>query len=127
MAIQRNAVVTSDAGGRAYVPRSGRGAEMDGQIEIPAALNLARDQVRWGPIVAGLLTALTATLLLNLLGVALGLTSLNAASAARQNNVPQNAGQYAAIWAGVSGMLAFLLGGCVAGRTAPFSIAARAL
>ncbi|MBW3637865.1 MAG: hypothetical protein KY445_15590 [Armatimonadetes bacterium] len=100
----------------------------NGEVEIPAALNFTRDQIRWGPVIAGLVTALTTMLLLNLLGVALGLTSANFAAAARQNNVPANAGQYAAIWAAVSAAIAFFIGGCVAGKTAAvFSRGAGAL
>ena len=44
--------------------------------EIPEAYNLGRDRVRFGPVVAGLLTALTTLLLLGLLGVAIGLTAV---------------------------------------------------
>jgi hypothetical protein len=74
--------------------------------------------VRWGPILAGFLTALTALLLLNLLGVAIGLTALNAGTAAAQGGPPPEAGRNSAIWAAIAGILSFLLGGYVAGRTA---------
>lgn len=84
----------------------------------PALVEAGRDQIRWGPILAGLVTAITTMLLLNLLGVALGLSNFNAASAARSSNAPENAGQYAAIWAGVSAAIAFFVGGYVAGRSA---------
>ena len=49
----------------------------------------ARDRVHWGPIVAGLLTALTTLLLLSLLGLAVGLTTVNAGTAAAQGAPPQ--------------------------------------
>jgi hypothetical protein len=86
--------------------------------EDPDAFELARDRVRWGPIVAGLLTALTALLLLSLLGLAIGLTTVNAGAAATQGGPPPDTGRNSAIWAAISGVVAFALGGYVAGRTA---------
>jgi hypothetical protein len=74
--------------------------------------------VRWGPILAGFLTALTSLLLLNLLGLAIGLTAVNAGTAAAQGGAPPELGRNSAIWAAISGILSFLLGGYVAGRTA---------
>ncbi len=95
--------------------RSGRqGAE----VEIPEAYNLDRDRVRFGPIVAGLLTALTSLLLLSLLGLAIGLTVVDAGSAAAGSGPPSESGPLSAIWGGLTGIISFLLGGYVAGRTA---------
>ena len=85
---------------------------------LPDGFDLKRDRVHWGPIVAGLLTALTALLLLSLLGLAIGLTTVNAGSAAAQGGPPADAGRNSAIWAAIAGILSFLLGGYVAGRTA---------
>src|SRR5919205_1194083 len=85
---------------------------------IPDGFDLGRDRVHWGPIVAGLLTALTSLLLLSLLGLAVGLTTVNAGTAAAQGGPPPDAGRNSAIWAAVSGVLSFLIGGYVAGRTA---------
>jgi hypothetical protein len=85
---------------------------------LPDGFDLRSDRVHWGPIVAGLLTALTALLLLNLLGLAIGLTTINAGTAAAQGGPPTDAGRNSAIWAGISGIVSFLLGGYVAGRTA---------
>jgi hypothetical protein len=85
---------------------------------LPDGFDLRRDRVHWGPIVAGLLMALTALLLLSLLGLAVGLTTLNAGTAAAQGGPPADAGRNSAIWAGIAGILSFLLGGYVAGRTA---------
>jgi hypothetical protein len=86
--------------------------------EVPDGFDLRSDRVHWGPIVAGLLTAFTTLLLLSLLGLAVGLTTVNAGTAAAQGGPPPDAGRNSAIWAAVSGVLAFLLGGYVAGRTA---------
>ena len=87
-------------------------------IEVPRSLNLMRDRVRWGPIVAGFLTALTSLLVLNLLGLAVGLSTVNAGTAAAQGGPPPDLGRNSAIWGAISGILSFLLGGYVAARTA---------
>jgi hypothetical protein len=93
-----------------------RNAEDD--IKIPEALNFTRDRVRWGPIIAGLATALTSLLMLSLLGLAVGLTVVNAGTAAAQGNVPDALGRNSAIWGAVSALIAFFLGGFLAGRSA---------
>src|SRR5215208_4525525 len=58
-------------------PMTGAGSRYDeddtADVRISEASNLARDRVRWGPILAGLCTALTSLLLLSLLGLAIGL------------------------------------------------------
>jgi len=86
-------------------------------VEIPEAYNLNRDRVRWGPILAGLATALTSLLFLSLLGLAFGLTVVNAGTAAAEGGAPQGTGTTSAIWAAVSALIAFFLGGWVAGKT----------
>jgi len=86
--------------------------------EVVVGSPLSEDRVRWGPIAAGLLTALTALLVLGLLGLAVGLTTVNSGTAATQGRPPSGLGTGAAIWSGLSGIIAFLLGGYVAGRTA---------
>ena len=88
------------------------------QREVPDGFDLGHDRVHWGPIIAGLLTALTTLLLLSLLGLAVGLTTVNAGTAAAQGGPPADTGRNSAIWAAVTGIVAFLLGGYVAGRTA---------
>jgi hypothetical protein len=85
---------------------------------IPEAYNLGRDRVRFGPIVAGLLTALTSLLLLGLLGVAIGLTAVNAGDAAARGDAGAGTGLFSALWGALTGLIAFGLGGYVAGRTA---------
>jgi hypothetical protein len=76
------------------------------------------DRVYWGPIIAGFLTALTTMALLSLLGLAIGFTSLNAGQAATQTTPVTESGMNSMIWAGIAGIIAFLLGGFVTGRTA---------
>jgi hypothetical protein len=100
------------------VYRSGRRLDDDIDVEIPEALNLRRDRVRWGPIVAGLCTALTTLVMLGLLGAAIGLTVVNAGTAAAQGGPPPDAGRNSAIWGALAALIAFLLGGYVAAWTA---------
>jgi hypothetical protein len=72
------------------------------------------DRVRWGPIWAGLLTTLTVLLLLSLLGLGIGLSTINGGG----SGLPSDAGRNSGIWEGISGIISFLLGGFVAGRAA---------
>jgi len=111
---------------RGRVPADGNGLTVapvetvnDGREtrNVTQVLNLPADRVRWGPIWAGLLAAFFTLLVLSLLGFAIGASTVNAGQAA-QGSVNQNAGQYSAIWAGISAIIAFLIGGYVAGRTA---------
>src|SRR5918994_561219 len=95
-----------------------RGPDRERDLEIPEALNFTRDRVRWGPIVAGLATALTSLLMLSLLGLAIGLTVVNAGDAAAQGGAPNGLGRNSAIWGAISGLIAFFLGGWMAGRSA---------
>jgi hypothetical protein len=96
---------------------AGPAAGADEQLAVRPFANLADWRLHWGPIVAGLLVALTAMTLLGLLGAAIGLTAFNA-SAAAQGAPPPNMGRNAAVWGGISALLSFLLGGYVASRTA---------
>lgn len=73
------------------------------------------DRVRWGPVIAGLIAALTTLVMLGLLGLAVGLGNVDpsATSEATANDAARNSG----LWSAVSAILAFLVGGYVAGRT----------
>ncbi len=84
---------------------------------VSQVMTLPTNRVRWGPIWAGLLAAFFTLLVLSLLGLAIGAATVHAGQAV-QGSGNQNAGQYSAIWAGISAILAFLVGGYVAGRTA---------
>jgi len=97
-----------------------RSAPMGGdqEVDIPESYALNTDRVRWPAVFAGLLTALTMLLTLGVLGLAVGLTSVDAGQAVAQRGVPSGLGLGSGIWAGISALLAFLLGGWVAGRTA---------
>ena len=88
------------------------------EVDIPETYALDRDRVRWPAVFAGLLTALTVLIALGVLGIAVGLTAVNAGEAVAQRGVPSGLGLGSGLWAGISALLAFLLGGWVAGRTA---------
>lgn len=72
-----------------------------------------RDRVRWGPIVAGVFTALTTLVIMTVLGLALGLSAFEPGETGERT-----VGTAAAIWGIISAVLAFFLGGWVAGRNA---------
>jgi hypothetical protein len=72
----------------------------------------ADDAVRWGSVIAGIFTALATLLTLSVLGLAIGLSTFDAAD-------PGGAfGTGAGIWSLISILLAFGLGGYMAGSTA---------
>jgi hypothetical protein len=85
---------------------------------LQESANFRRDRVRWGPIWGGLLAALTVFVLLSLLGLAIGLTNIRVGSLTGPSPVPADSGRNSAIWLAVSGIIAFLIGGFLAGRTA---------
>src|SRR5436190_4905002 len=92
--------------------------EYETELHLPEAYNLARDRVRWGPIWSGFFTAVTTMILLGLLGLAVGLTTVNAGTAAAAGGPPAQTGAAAGIWGGISAIIAFFLGGMVAAWTA---------
>jgi hypothetical protein len=56
--------------------------------------------------------------LLSLLGLATGLTAVSAGMTQPQGPTTENAGFISAVWAAASAIIAFVLGGFIAGRTA---------
>lgn len=73
------------------------------------------DLVRWGPIIAGLFAALSTLAVLTVLGLAVGLSSFT------PGEDLSGFGIGAGIWAAVSALLAFAVGGFLAARTAAVS------
>ena len=71
------------------------------------------DRVRWGPIFAGIFAALTSLVVLGVLGLAIGLSTYD------PGDPLSSFGWGAGVWGIVSTILAFLIGGWVAARTAP--------
>lgn len=76
-----------------------------------AAVLPPRDGVRWGPVWAGLLTAFATVLLLSVLAILIGAVAADAAEG-------DSAGIIGAVVSAVIGLLAFGIGGYVAGSAA---------
>jgi hypothetical protein len=83
---------------------------------VATATTNYHDQVRWGPIIAGLVTALSTQLVLSALGVAIGASSISGSGAPRSEagGVGVNIG----IWSIVSLLISLFTGGWVAARSA---------
>lgn len=71
-----------------------------------------KNRVQFGPIVAGILTAIASMLVLTVLGLAIG------ASALEPREVGEGVGTAAAIWGIATAIISFFLGGWVAAKTA---------
>ena len=103
-----------------YVPPAGPAPTANVNAPTPAPLGAlaapavypARDAVRWGPIWAGLVVAISSFLLLSLLVLVIGVQTIESGDV----DEAQTAQTGAIITAGLA-LLAFLLGGIVAGRT----------
>ncbi len=103
----RGQTAVTDAPAREYGERSAPARDYVEIREVPGT----RDRVRWGPIVAGLLTAISSFLLLSLLAATIGLQVVTQQGGA-------DPGAAGAIVAAIIGLLAFFIGGYVAAWTA---------
>ena len=74
-----------------------------------------RNRVSWGAILAGVAAALVVQLLLNIFGIGVGASSLDAANTG-DNPTAGGFSLTAAVWWTVSGIVASLVGGITAGR-----------
>ena len=74
------------------------------------------NNISWGAVIAGIVTALVVQLLLNMLGVGLGFASFDPMASAAENPDAQTASLVAAAWWAVSGIIAAFIGGLAAGR-----------
>lgn len=74
------------------------------------------DIVRWGPILAGLFTAIASQLVLSALGVAIGLTTIANSGAPRSNL--GDVGSAVGIWSIISLLISLFIGGWVTARAA---------
>lgn len=83
-------------------------------IEPTARGWTTKDTVRWGPILAGLFTAISSLIVFAVLGLAVGLSTVDAQSGVGMREFGIGAGW----WGAISALLAFLIGGFVAGCTA---------
>jgi len=70
------------------------------------------DRVRWASIFAGLFTAISALVVLTLIGLAIGLSSYQPGTRAADLGIG------AGIWGAISALIAFAIGGWIAARTA---------
>jgi len=95
-----------------YSPASG--STVDAVVPDDRLTNL-RNRVSWGAILAGVVAALVVQLLLNILGVGIGASSLDAANAS-DNPSASGFSLTAGIWWTLSGIIASFVGGVVAGR-----------
>lgn len=86
-----------------------------GERVVPVATTTYHDQVRWGPIVAGLAIALSTQLVLSALGVAVGSTSIGDSGAPRTE--APGVGVGIGIWSIVSLLIALFVGGWTTART----------
>ena len=80
-------------------------------VEMGENLMTVRNRVQWGPILAGLLAGVAALVVLTVLGLAIG-------TSAFEPGKTHGLGTAAGIWGAVSAVIAFLLGGWVAAKTA---------
>jgi hypothetical protein len=71
-----------------------------------------RNRVQWGPIIAGLVSALAIFILLTILGFGVGASVLDPAQAGEEG------GLWATIWGAITVILAFFVGGWIAAKTA---------
>lgn len=72
------------------------------------------DRVRWGPIISGLVTAISTQLVLSGIGAAIGLTTIANSDAPRSN--AGDVGSAVGIWAIISLLIALFLGGWITAR-----------
>ena len=80
--------------------------------DVNMAVVTPTDRVRWGPILAGLFTALSTLAVLGVLGAAMAGSAYDPGDSARAFGIG------AGIWGALSALLAFALGGWVAARSA---------
>jgi hypothetical protein len=90
--------------------------EYIGERVVPVAATNYHDQVRWGPIIAGLVIALSTQLVLSALGVAVGAGAIGDSGAPRTDT--PSIGTNIGIWSIVSLLLSLFAGGWTAARTA---------
>jgi hypothetical protein len=96
-----------------------RAVEDTGDVDVNvlnrSQAQVPRERVYWGAIWVGLLGAFTSFVLFNLLGLAVGVSVLSS----RGTGVLPSEGTGSVIWETVAGIVAYFIGGYVAGRAAP--------
>ncbi len=82
------------------------------------ARTILLNRVSWSAVLAGVVVALVTQLILNLLGIGIGASTLDPTAGAAENPTATGFSLAAGIWWAVSGILASLAGGYAAGRLA---------
>lgn len=80
------------------------------------ARSVLLNRVSWSAVLAGVVVALVAQLILNMIGIGIGASTLDPGAGAEQNPSARGFSMGAAAWWAVSGILAALAGGFTAGR-----------
>jgi hypothetical protein len=80
------------------------------------ARSVLLNRVSWGAVLAGVVVALVAQLILNMIGIGIGAATLDPGGAADQNPSARGFSIGAAVWWTLSGIVAALVGGFAAGR-----------
>ncbi len=80
------------------------------------ARSVLLNRISWGAVLAGVVVALVAQLILNMIGVGIGASTLDPGAGADMNPSARGFSIGAALWWTVSGILAALAGGFAAGR-----------
>jgi hypothetical protein len=93
------------------------GDDIQGRVverSIPVATTEYHDRVRWGPIISGLVIAISTQLVLSALGAAIGLTTIANSGAPRTD--AGGAGTAVGIWSIISLLIALFIGGWITAR-----------
>ena len=101
----------ADHPGTGYPPQGGYAQQPQPEVVASTSVITPRDSVRWGPVIAGLLTALGTFLLLSTLALAIGL------QVAPGGTETEDAGLAAGLITAAIGLISFFLGGFVAARS----------
>ena len=78
--------------------------------------SIALNRISWGAVLAGVVVAMVAQLILNMIGIGVGASTLDPRAGANENPSAEGLSIGAAIWWTASGIIASLLGGFAAGR-----------
>ncbi|WP_013323720.1 hypothetical protein [Gloeothece verrucosa] len=83
--------------------------------QVPVTVKSYHDRVRWGPIFAGFVVALSTQLILSSLGTAIGLSGLSNSGSPRSD--AGDVGSAIGIWSIISLFISLLIGGWITSRT----------
>jgi hypothetical protein len=82
------------------------------------ARSIMINKISWGAVLAGVVVALVTQLILNLIGIGIGASTLDPGAGSNENPSASSFGIGAGIWWTLSGIIASLAGGYAAGRLA---------